>query len=155
MLEFTNAHSIVELELHCSFFDYCHGLIFYIISTTSALCSISIAHWTPQIKAHLSLHQYTQENLRKNTFHSCIFVHSVTSWQCGFCHQTPVVFSSAPFWYQTVGTLLGRIWSMSLSFVVNRKVSELEKCDAGFSMCQESAEIKILYSSLECRLKKV
>lgn len=46
---------------------------------------------------------------------------------------------SVVFWYQIVGTLLGRIWSMSLSFAVNRKVSELEKCDAGFFMRQESA----------------
>lgn len=42
-----------------------------------------------------------------------------------------------------------------MSFAVDRKVSELEKCKAGFFMCQESAEIKILYSSLECGLEKV
>lgn len=42
-----------------------------------------------------------------------------------------------------------------MSFAVDRKVSELEKCKAGFLRCKESAEIKILYSSWECGLEKV
>lgn len=89
----------------------------------------------------------------KNTFHFSIFFQSVTSWQCGFWHQTPGVFSSALFWYQTVGTLLGREYEAS--FAVESTVSELEKCEAGFFMCQESAGIKILHFSLECGLEKV
>lgn len=115
---------------NCSFLDYNVTLSFFSSPALHQPYVPSPLHTEHHKFRHTRLYTNMLSKISWRTRLTSVFLFSLSQADCGFCHQTPGVFSSALFWYWTVGTLLGRYWSMKSLLLLTAK------CKAGFFPCQ-------------------